>query len=559
MKILKFYLKKSLKNVVILVLLTLFISFLSNIIPILSQMVFDEGIMKNNVFNIAVYSSILIGVYIGRGVLNHFSDYLISATSAKIIANVKNEIIQKILKMPVSFFDKQSTAYILSRLNEVNSLSSIFTPTVFNFLSSTISMIGALMYILSKSIEIFVACVSFIPVVYIISNTSITSLNKYSREMLEATANTNNKIHSALEGIIALKELNEEEHMNQSITKEVNQLALKTIHQSKTASKSSQMLNVMVLVVQTLIIGIIGFFITNKKLTIGDYVSMTQYVGMIYSPLIMLQSFKLSIQPAIAAISRINSMLSSNNTENIEESTGKKIDCIKFVKFENVSFKYDTSNESILNNICFDLYSGDRIAFIGKNGSGKTTIAKLLLGFYKNYSGNITINDYELKELDINSLRSKIGIVPQNIYLFEGSVKENIRIGNRVLSEEEFQKRLDRLLEYGFLDGLDLNKKIIDNGKNLSKGQIQQIAFARIFMKDVDVLIFDEATSNMDPNAKEAFQNILLDLLHDKICLFISHTDELMYLVNKKIVLNDGKADIVYYRGAFLLERFSGT
>ncbi|OAT71858.1 ABC transporter ATP-binding protein [Parageobacillus thermoglucosidasius] len=548
MKILKFYLKKSLKNVVILVLLTLFISFLSNIIPILSQMVFDEGIMKNNVFNIAVYSSILIGVYIGRGVLNHFSDYLISATSAKIIANVKNEIIQKILKMPVSFFDKQSTAYILSRLNEVNSLSSIFTPTVFNFLSSTISMIGALMYILSKSIEIFVACVSFIPVVYIISNTSITSLNRYSREMLEATANTNNKIHSALEGIIALKELNEEEHMNQSITKEVNQLALKTIHQSKTASKSSQMLNVMVLVVQTLIIGIIGFFITNKKLTIGDYVSMTQYVGMIYSPLIMLQSFKLSIQPAIAAISRINSMLSSNNTENIEESTGKKIDCIKFVKFENVSFKYDTSNESILNNICFDLYSGDRIAFIGKNGSGKTTIAKLLLGFYKNYSGNITINDYELRELDINSLRSKIGIVPQNIYLFEGSVKENIRIGNRVLSEEEFQRRLDRLLEYGFLDGLDLNKKIIDNGKNLSKGQIQQIAFARIFMKDVDVLIFDEATSNMDQNAKEAFQNILLDLLHDKICLFISHTDELMYLVNKKIVLNDGKADIVYYR-----------
>jgi ATP-binding cassette, subfamily B, bacterial len=548
LKILKFYLKKSLKNVVILVLLTLFISFLSNIIPILSQMVFDEGIMKNNVFNIAVYSSILIGVYIGRGVLNHFSDYLISATSAKIIANVKNEIIQKILKMPVSFFDKQSTAYILSRLNEVNSLSSIFTPTVFNFLSSTISMIGALMYILSKSIEIFVACVSFIPVVYIISNTSITSLNRYSREMLEATANTNNKIHSALEGIIALKELNEEEHMNQSITKEVNQLALKTIHQSKTASKSSQMLNVMVLVVQTLIIGIIGFFITNKKLTIGDYVSMTQYVGMIYSPLIMLQSFKLSIQPAIAAISRINSMLSSNNTENIEESTGKKIDCIKFVKFENVSFKYDTSNESILNNICFDLYSGDRIAFIGKNGSGKTTIAKLLLGFYKNYSGNITINDYELRELDINSLRSKIGIVPQNIYLFEGSVKENIRIGNRVLSVEEFQRRLDRLLEYGFLDGLDLNKKIIDNGKNLSKGQIQQIAFARIFMKDVDVLIFDEATSNMDQNAKEAFQNILLDLLHDKICLFISHTDELMYLVNKKIVLNDGKADIVYYR-----------
>jgi len=141
LKILKFYLKKSLKNVVILVLLTLFISFLSNIIPILSQMVFDEGIMKNNVFNIAVYSSILIGVYIGRGVLNHFSDYLISATSAKIIANVKNEIIQKILKMPVSFFDKQSTAYILSRLNEVNSLSSIFTPTVFNFLSSTISMV----------------------------------------------------------------------------------------------------------------------------------------------------------------------------------------------------------------------------------------------------------------------------------------------------------------------------------------------------------------------------------------------------------------------------------
>ncbi|WP_226799844.1 peptidase domain-containing ABC transporter [Bacillus thuringiensis] len=533
MKAFIIYFKKSLMTIIFLGFITVLIASMTNAIPILTQKVFDEGILKRDINSIVIFTAVLIIIYLSRSILNYMSDFLLAKTSSKVIADIKTDMIHKTMNMPMSFFDSKSTAYILSRINEANSLSSIFTPTVFVFFSSSISMIGALIYIFSKSILIFIICIVFIPLVYIISNGSLSVINKYSKEMFETNARTNNKIHSTFEGIVTLKQLNQEKNVNEIISKEVFSLAEKTVKQSKTISKSSQLLTVVILIIQSLIIGVIAYLITKERLKIGDYVALTQYVGMVYVPITMFQGFKITIQPALAAISRLNSLIEKTFPEN----KGIKVNEIKTIVLKNVSFKYETAQKEILKNINLEINTGEKLALIGSNGSGKTTIVKLLLGFYQNYLGNIYINGIELKKINIRELRDRIGIIPQNIYLFENTIADNIKIGNTKITEKEFQQKINLLKKQGILADLDLNKKIIENGKNLSKGQIQQIAFARAFMKNFDVLIFDEATSNMDKNARKAFKEILSQEFSNKICIFISHDNELSNFIDKKFVL----------------------
>ncbi|WP_240518685.1 MULTISPECIES: peptidase domain-containing ABC transporter [Bacillus] len=525
--------KKNFMSIFLLGSITFLIAGITNSIPILSQKVFDEGILKRNVDSIILFTVVLITIYLIRGILNYISDFVLAKTSSKVIADIKTEIVYKTLNMPMSFFDCKSTAYILSRINETNSLSSIFTPTVFSFFSASISMTGALIYIFSKSILIFFICILFTPLVYIISNGSLSVINKYSKEMFETNARTNNKIHSTFEGIVTLKQLNQESNVNKTISKEVFSLAEKTVKQSKTISKSSQLLNVAILIIQSLVIGVIAYLITKGKLQVGDYVSLTQYVGMVYAPITMFQGFKITIQPALAAMSRLNSLFGKT----VPDNKGIKVNKIKTISLENVSFKYETADKQILKNINLDINTGEKLALIGRNGSGKTTIVKLLLGFYQNYLGNIFINGIELRKINIKELRDRVGIIPQNIYLFEDTIVDNIKIGNVEITEREFQQKIDLLQKNGILTDLDLNKIIIENGKNLSKGQIQQIAFARAFIKGFDVIIFDEATSNMDKKARQAFKNFLSQEFSSQICIFISHDNELSSFIDKEFVL----------------------
>lgn len=518
--------------------IALVIAALSNSVPVLSQKVFDEGILKNEINGIVLFSILVIGVYLLRGILTYFNEYFISVLSTKIISNIKNEIVKKIIQMPLGFFDNKSSSYILSRVNEVHSLSLIFTPTVFTFIANTFSMLGALTYIYIKSIELFIICIISMPIFFLISNYSMKNLTRYSKDMLESNAKTNKQIHSALEGISTLKQLNEERNINQKISKEVENLASTTIKQSKSMSKNTQVLNISILVIQTVIIGVIGLFIIKNKLSIGDYVALTQYVNMVFSPISMFQSIKLTIQPALAAISRIDDLIGKKT---INPETAKKtienVSDIQEINFKNVSFGYQSND--IIENLSFSLIRGDRLALIGGNGSGKTTIAKLFLGFYQDYQGEILINDIESRNINNEDLLTKISIVPQNIYLFEESILENIKIGNRDLPNEEFMSRINLFQSYGILKSIDLDKKVIENGKNLSKGQIQQIAIMRVLVREADILIFDEATSYLDKESRKSFKHILEELLSDKICVFISHDDELEMFTNKKLEIHN--------------------
>ena len=241
------------------------------------------------------------------------------------------------------------------------------------------------------------------------------------------------------------------------------------------------------------------------------------------------------VQPGMAALSRIGELLKIKTEDEI---SGNKITGrIKDIVFSNVSFAY--AEKPVIHNFNMVAHQKNKIVLLGKNGSGKTTIAKLLIGFYKNYSGTIRINDIELKDISLADLRSRIGIVAQNIFLFSGSLLENIRYVSPNLKEKEVEDALKRA-------GLDISEftnglqsMISENGKNLSGGQRQKIALARMIVKNPDVMIFDEATSNLDTKTSDLLKESIHSIFSDKICIIITHDPEMASIADTIINLSD--------------------
>lgn len=233
-----------------------------------------------------------------------------------------------------------------------------------------------------------------------------------------------------------------------------------------------------------------GLLIVNGKMSLGNYWAISQYALLVFAPMQLLSSISIMVQPGLAALSRIGELLKLKTEDEIsgDKETGK----IESITFSDVSFAY--TEKPVVQNFNLQAHENDKIVLFGKNGSGKTTIAKLLIGFYKNYTGSIQINGIELRDISVTDLRSRIGIVAQNIFLFSGSLLDNIRYISPESSEQEVMNALEKA-------GLDISEFagglhfiINENGKNLSGGQRQKIALARMIVKNPDVMIFDEAT-----------------------------------------------------------------
>lgn len=240
------------------------------------------------------------------------------------------------------------------------------------------------------------------------------------------------------------------------------------------------------------------------------------------------------VQPGIAALTRINELLKLKTEDEI--CGNRQVGKIENIVFSDVSFGY--GEKTVIDNFNMAICRNEKIALLGKNGSGKTTIAKLLLGFYKDYSGSIRINDIEIKNVSLSDLRNRVRIVAQNIILFSGTLLYNISFIAPELGEAEVISALEKAgLDISeFADGL--NTLISENGKNLSGGQRQKIAFARMIVKNPDVVIFDEATSNLDEATSKLVKNSIQTLFADKICIMITHDQEMASIADTIIRLS---------------------
>lgn len=267
-------------------------------------------------------------------------------------------------------------------------------------------------------------------------------------------------------------------------------------------------------------------------MSLGDYVSVVKYVSYVFSPVILLSTYLMSIQEAIVAGKRIEEFFGLSEDKNEE---GKILSAIKNIRLEDVGFEYD-EGKVIFENMCIDINYADKINLCGENGVGKTTFIKLITGFVTSTKGKIYINNIPLEELNLSQFRKRVGILSQNSYLFSGTILENI------VSTKEELKILKKFQENNFLKGLDLeNGIVLENGKNLSSGQKQKIALARIAVRDPDVIIMDEGVTNLDVASKQAICEAIDTVFKEKICILISHSNDFAGVTNRTVQIQNKK------------------
>lgn len=538
MKFLVKYLNKNKRSVFLIFVLLVSLSVL-NILPgLIIRNIFDKGIVNKDIAYIILLSAILLVIYIIITLLNYKSTYIMSKCSQTIITSIREDIIKQALNMPMAFFDSQESGYVTARINEVSNLSTLFSIGNFKALVSVFEFIGACIILLGMNWKLTLICLTLTPVAFLITQKNFLKLKKVSQSTIEQGALLNNSIQQTIQGIEEIKNLASEKKENIKISQENNKLLEYTIMQSKRFACMTQEITFVSLLSNVVLLLAGSLFVITSNLTIGTYLTFSNYLGKLYAPIQSLSIMFSTLPPALVTLNRLNSFFKdyeeiSNNipTESIQH--------IEKIQFDNVSFKYPNKKGFVFENLSFTINQTDKVFISGQNGSGKTTIFRLLLGLYSYEFGKIEINRKNITTFSQSELRKHFSIVSQKMYLFRGTIEENIRYGIDI-SDEEYSKRMNSLELNGFLSQMNISDDLVvlENGKNLSGGQIQRIAIVRGLCRNADVYLFDEITSHLDTKTKIYLEKIIKNNFNSKICIFIGHDRDMQMYCNKFIDLD---------------------
>lgn len=524
--------KKIRKDLMVTFGLIIISALLTVIPPYVSKLILDEGVYGGQMMLIIKFSLILVLLYLLSFGIKYAIGVTLSKVSSKFVAELKTGIFENVLKMPMSFFDSKQTGYITERIREADSITVVFSPVFIQFLVSCISFFGAIVIVFSIKWELLIVIMCLTPFYWLLTNYASKNLKLASKALMEANAKTAGKLQENIGGISEVKSLNIGNKRLAEVTHELNDVAKRSIRKGRFLSLGAEGVQALSNISTAILTLAAGVMILKSDLTVGEYIAVTQYATIIFMPLQLFSNFNMMIQPAIMALKRIGEFFEGDKESN------KGIlftDEIHTIEFDKVDFGYN-QKEKILEEKSFKIIEKEKVAIIGPNGSGKTTILKLLLRLYKVNNGKILINGRDIEDYAVDSIRDKIGIVSQNIFMFSGTLRDNIKLVRPNIEDKEI---INALVLSGWEEP-DLNLFIAEGGKTLSGGQKQKIAIARMLIKNAELLVFDEATSNLDIETTEILTNAIFSVFKDKTCIFVSHDNSLVSKMDKVISLNKG-------------------
>ncbi|NUU97548.1 hypothetical protein XO11_04505 [Marinitoga sp. 1138] len=500
----------------------------------------DNGILTGDYEYLKKVCMTLIVIYVLKSILNYITSKIFIISSQSIIFEIKKDLLKRVLKLPMTFFEGKETGYIMARVGETDKLQILFSQQTFKILISIIEFIIVLYILMKYNIKLTLIALAIMPLYYIVTSKFMGNISKISMELMEKGAKMSGKLEESISGIEEVKNLNiEEKETKKNI--DYNKEFVKTaIKQGILYSIGMELLTLISAIAGVIVLLYAGKDIIFSGFTIGGYIAFANYIGKLYAPVIQLGTTTLTIQPAVNSLKRVKEIM-EELTEEEKNINGEELtEEIKKIKMEDIEFSYDGKTK-VLKGINLEVKKGEKIIIKGPNGSGKTTLMKLLLGIYDGYKGRIIINEKNQKEIDIKSLRERFGIVSQKIFLFNDTIKNNIMYSSKEIKEEKYKEilkksNLEKLIEKFPLKD---NHMITNNGQNLSGGQKQLIAIARALAKGADIFIFDEATVHIDKETKETIKRIIKEELKDKICFIITHEDSFDEIGDKIIKLKN--------------------
>ena len=488
---------------------------------------------------------ILVCLYLVSALFSFVQGYIMSGISQKISYEMRNQISEKINRMPMKYFDTKTHGEILSRItNDIDTLGMSLNQSLTQLITSVTTMVGILIMMLSISWLMTLAALVIIPLSLFAVRKVVGRSQKYFKKQQRYLGHVNGLVEENYGGHQIVRVFNKEEEVTEQFNK-LNDELYDSAWKSQFLSGMMQPLMAFIGNLGYVMVSILGGWLAIRKtIEVGDIQSFIQYVRNFTQPINQLAQVANQLQSTAAAAERVFEFLDEEEEDQIVINPADANDIKGNIEFEHVNFGYK-ENKTIIHDFSVNVKKGQKIAIVGPTGAGKTTIVKLLMRFYDVNSGSIKIDGHDIRNFNRSELREAFGMVLQDTWLFNGTIKENIRYGKLDATDEEVVEAAKSANVHHFIktlnDGYDM--VLDEEASNVSQGQKQLLTIARAILADPKILILDEATSSVDTRTELLIQKAMDNLMEGRTSFIIAHRLSTIKDADMILVMNEG--DIV--------------
>lgn len=532
------------KKLLILGLILIIFNRLSGLaLPAASKLLIDDVIANKN---IDLLKMLLLGVSIAlvvQSVTSFLLTRVLSVEAQNLISKLRTQIQNHIVHLPVSYFNNTRSGELVSRImTDVEGVRNLIGTGLVQMVGGLLTSIISLILLVNISPQLTLYVLIPLIVFGFVSMSAFKYIRPIFRNRGQINAEVTARLTESLNGIRVIKGFNAETQETNNFAEGVDRL-FKNVKSSLTATSLVTSSATLLLGIASVgIMGFGGYKIIQGDLTIGDFLAFTLYLGFLIAPIVQMSNIGSQITEAFAGLDRMEEVLSLQTEKDDEKRCVEAKEIEGLITFEDVSFSYE-KDKTILHNINFTSRPGTVTALVGSSGSGKTTIASLAASFLNPQQGSVKIDKYDLSELTLDSYRKHLGVVLQDDFLFEGSIRENILFPRPDASEADLNYAVEAAYVKEFTDRMEkgLDTLIGERGVKLSGGQRQRLAIARAILANPKILILDEATSNLDAESEAFIQKSLNELMKGRTTLVIAHRLSTIRQADQILVVEQGK------------------
>lgn len=534
------------KTIIIVSILSLLIAIAEIAKPYIVEIIIDDylvqGIYQKGIFTIGMLGTIYIGIVILGNIIDFVATTTTNMMGEKVIYDMRNKLFKYIQYANITFHDKTSAGKLFARItNDIEDIATLFKEVIATFIKDLVIIITIMVVMLYINFKLGLIALAVIPLILITSYTLTMILNKMEYKAKTFRTHLNTFFAESIYGAKLIKIFN----IQNEKQKECEDTARAFCNAKSKEGMIHALLPALMTILENLSIAVITWACVYHwfgiYLEVGFIYAFVTYIKNLFEPITRTVENIEVVQEALVSINKVYDILDEKEyLENLE--SGKVLSDVKGkIEFKNVWFSYDDKNW-VLKDVSFVIEPGESVAFVGKTGSGKTTITNLINRFYNIQKGEILLDGINIQDINIRSLREHIGIILQDPFIFADTIKENVRL-NLPISDEDVEKVIKLASADEFVNNLPNGMEEVakERGSSYSAGQKQLIAFARVFAHNPDIFILDEATANIDTYTESLIQKSIDKISQNKTSIFIAHRLSTIVNVDKIIVLMNGE------------------
>lgn len=527
--------------------------------PMITRNIINDVIPNRQIKLLFVFAIVLTLIFLIKAGLNYFMQYWGHVVGVRMQADMRRDLFDKLQDMPNKYFDNNKTGVIMSRIiNDLLDISELAHHGPEDLFISLVMLVGSFIILCTINVPLTIITFAIIPFLLFYTIHKRNKMKKAFKETRVKTGEVNATIENSISGVRVTKSFGNKAYEMEKFDKSNGIFKKAREHAYKAMAEYFSGMFFLVDMLELIVLIAAGYFTYLGKINIGDFAAYLLYIKMFLQPIRKLINFNEMFQNGMSGFERYEEIMNEENEKEIPNAKELK-DVKGKITIKDVTFRYD-NKESILENFNLDIEAGKMVALVGPSGGGKTTICNLIPRFYDYESGQIFIDDVDISTVTLKSLRENIGIVQQDVFLFTGTIKENIMYGNPNATDEEVIEAAKNACLHDFIMGLEdgYDTFIGERGVKLSGGQKQRISIARVFLKNPAILILDEATSALDNVTEYEIQKALEELSKDRTTLVVAHrlstvknSDEIVVLTDRGIEERGTHEELIKLGGVY--------